>query len=167
MSGQHIGLDARKPVLGGCEQQRRRPVCASAQTDQRHFYSLFGEYHIKTCYMCNFNFLASHCNWGDWAESRFVGNHEDRFCIEAWLCVSPILKCVCLYSNPVGLVAPTFVNAFYFVCVSCEKSSETVQFLRLIWDFTTRISDKFKHHMNWLIPSETVWRDVRSFEGTD
>ena len=31
---------------GVCEQQRRRPACASAQTDQRLCYSLFAKYHI-------------------------------------------------------------------------------------------------------------------------
>ena len=31
----HVGLDARKPVFGVCDQQRRRPAWASAQTDQR------------------------------------------------------------------------------------------------------------------------------------
>ena len=29
-----------------CEQQRRRPACASAQSDQRLCYSLFGMHHI-------------------------------------------------------------------------------------------------------------------------
>ena len=32
------------------------------------------------CYRWNFNFLASLCSWGDWFETRFVGNPEDRFC---------------------------------------------------------------------------------------
>ena len=27
-----------------------------------------------------FIFLASLCSWGDWFETRFVGNPEDRFC---------------------------------------------------------------------------------------
>ena len=31
---------------GGCEQHRRRPACASAQSDQRLCYSLFGKYHM-------------------------------------------------------------------------------------------------------------------------
>ena len=44
-----------------CEQQRRRPACASAQTDQRLCYSLIGKYHILTCYKRNFNFLDSLC----------------------------------------------------------------------------------------------------------
>ena len=39
----YLGLDARKPVLGVCEQQRGRPVCASAQPDQHLCYSLFGK----------------------------------------------------------------------------------------------------------------------------
>ena len=37
----HMGLDARKPILGVCEQQKRRLACAYAQTDQRLCYSLF------------------------------------------------------------------------------------------------------------------------------
>ena len=41
-----MGLDARKSVFGVCEQQRRRPACASAQSDQRICYSLIGKYHI-------------------------------------------------------------------------------------------------------------------------
>ena len=62
-----------------CEQQRRRPACAYAQSDQRLCYSLIGKYHILTCYQRNFNILASLCSWGDWFESRFHGNPEDRF----------------------------------------------------------------------------------------
>ena len=50
LSMANMGLDTRKPVLGGggggCEQHRRRPACASAQSDQRLFYSCFGKYHI-------------------------------------------------------------------------------------------------------------------------
>ena len=45
--------------LGVCEQQRGRPACASAQTDQRLCYSLFEKYDIQTCYKRNFNFLVS------------------------------------------------------------------------------------------------------------
>ena len=47
---------------GVCEQHRRRPACASAQSDQHLCYSLFGKYHIKACYKRNFNFLASLCS---------------------------------------------------------------------------------------------------------
>ena len=62
-----------------CEQQRRRPACASAQSDQRLCYSHTGKYHIQTSYQRNFNILASLCSWGDWFESRFHGNPENRF----------------------------------------------------------------------------------------
>ena len=41
-----MGLDGRKPVFDVCEQQRRRPACASAQSDQRLYYSHIGKYHI-------------------------------------------------------------------------------------------------------------------------
>ena len=41
-----MGLDARKPVFGVCEQHRRRPACASAQPDQCLCYSLIEKYHI-------------------------------------------------------------------------------------------------------------------------
>ena len=65
----------------GCEQQRRRPACASAQTDQRLYSSRFGKNLMKTCYKRNFSLLASLWSWGDWFECRFVGNSEDRFCL--------------------------------------------------------------------------------------
>ena len=42
----HLGLDATKPVFGVCVQHRRRPACASAQSDQRLCYSLFGRNHM-------------------------------------------------------------------------------------------------------------------------
>ena len=35
---------------------------------------------MLTCYMFNCNFLASLCSWGDWFETHFAGNPEDRFC---------------------------------------------------------------------------------------
>ena len=57
---------------------------AYAQSDQRHCHSLIGNYQIKTCYNQIFNFLASLCSWGDWFESHFVGNPEDRFCCIVW-----------------------------------------------------------------------------------
>ena len=36
----HIGLDERNPDFDACEHQRRRPACASAQSDQRLCYAL-------------------------------------------------------------------------------------------------------------------------------
>ena len=61
------------------EQQRRRPACASAQSDQCLCYSLFRKDHMEACYEGNFNFLASLCSWGDLFETRFVGNPKDRY----------------------------------------------------------------------------------------
>ena len=41
-----MGLNAREPDFGACEQQRRRPVFESTQSDQRLYYSLIGKYNI-------------------------------------------------------------------------------------------------------------------------
>ena len=67
-----MGLDARKPVFG--------VATTKAQSDQRICYSRIEKYHILTGYDRNFNDLASLCSPGDWFESHFVGNPEDRFC---------------------------------------------------------------------------------------
>ena len=63
-----------------CEQHGRRPACASAQSDQRLWYSRFEKYHTLACYKRNFIFLASLCSWAGWFESHLVGNPKDRFC---------------------------------------------------------------------------------------
>ena len=47
---------------GVCEQHRRRPACASAQSDQRLCYSRFVKHHIQACYKRSFIFLASLCS---------------------------------------------------------------------------------------------------------
>ena len=36
----------QKSFIGGLRTDRRRPACASAQSDQRLSYSLFGKYYI-------------------------------------------------------------------------------------------------------------------------
>ena len=41
-----LDRDARKPDFGVCEQQRRRPVFVSTQSDQCLYYSLVGKYNI-------------------------------------------------------------------------------------------------------------------------
>ena len=50
-----------------------------AQSDQHLCYALFEKYHMQTCFRWNFNLVASLCSWGDWFETRFLGNPEDRF----------------------------------------------------------------------------------------
>ena len=66
-----------------CEQQRHRPACAYAQSDQRLYYLLIVKYHIQAWYKRNFNVLASLCSWAGWFESHYVGNPEDRFSPDA------------------------------------------------------------------------------------
>ena len=114
----HMGLDVRIPVFRVCEQHRRRPACATAQSDQCPCYSRFGKHHIKTCYQQNFNFPASLSSWGAWSESRFVGNPKDRFCrneAHVLLYLSLLVPWVCLWSlivvftGRIPLFKPIFV----------------------------------------------------------
>ena len=62
-----------------CEQQRHRPTCASAQSDQCLCYSLFGEHSRQACSIQNFIFLASLCRCGHWFEYHYVRNPVDGF----------------------------------------------------------------------------------------
>ena len=62
-----------------CEQQRRRPACESAQSDQRLCYSLNGKYQSCTCIKRSFHFLASLCSCAGWFWYYLVGNPGDRF----------------------------------------------------------------------------------------
>ena len=55
----------KKPYFVACEQQRRRPACTSAQSDQRLCYSLIGKYNILTCLMQTFNNLVCLSNCAD------------------------------------------------------------------------------------------------------
>ena len=74
-----------------CKQHRRRPACASAQSDQRLCYSLFGKYHILPCFKQNFTILASLYSWRDWFKSRFFWNPKDRVsCVEAHIIIANI-----------------------------------------------------------------------------
>ena len=50
-----MGTDVRKPDFGAWEQQRRRPVFVSMQSDQRLYCSLIGN-NILTCLMQKFHF---------------------------------------------------------------------------------------------------------------
>ena len=69
----------RKPVYAMCEQQRRRSVCASTQSNQRLCCSLPRQYHISSFYIRNFKPLASFGGCAGRFESYLVENPEDRF----------------------------------------------------------------------------------------
>ena len=45
----YLDPDTRKPGSAACETQRRRPDCASAQSDQRLCYSLSEKYLYSSC----------------------------------------------------------------------------------------------------------------------
>ena len=85
-----IGLVTRKTDFVECEQQRRRPACASVQSDQCFCCSPARQYNSLACYR-GFNILASPRSWADWFESYLVGNPEDRFSrYEAHICMADI-----------------------------------------------------------------------------
>ena len=73
-----MGSTGEKLSLEVCEQQRRRPACASAKSDQRLCCSLFGKYDIYTCFKRKI-VLASLCILAAWSESKFLKNPKDRF----------------------------------------------------------------------------------------
>ena len=57
-----MGLDARKPDFGACEQQRRGPVFVSTQSGQRLYCSIVGKYIISKIATCKISFLAGLCS---------------------------------------------------------------------------------------------------------
>ena len=75
----NMGPDARKPGFGG---GGGGGVANNTGADQpahpRSLISAFVVRFIETCYRWNLNFIASLCSWGDWSETRFVGNPENR-----------------------------------------------------------------------------------------
>ena len=114
---------------GVCEQHRRRPACASEQTDQRLCYSLFWQYHILTCFERNFTILANLYTRGDWFKSRFVGNPEDRFsCAEARL--------LCLYLGWLADVTLGYQSSFYFSGACFIVCGIILSIIPLKWRFT-------------------------------
>ena len=51
-----LDRDARKPNFDACEQQRRRPVFVSTQSDQRLYRSLVGKYNHLNLLTAKFHF---------------------------------------------------------------------------------------------------------------
>ena len=123
-----------------CEQQKRRPACASAQSDQRLCYSRFGKNHILACYRRNFNFLASLCSCGDWFECGYVRNPEDRF------------------SHDEAPIIPVGVLSHLCCCIRCLKDC-TALFLSFSFSFNSSTAT-FK--LSWL---SLLW-NVSSSEKT-
>ena len=58
----YFGIDTRKLDFAECEQQRRRPACASAQSGQRLCFSFSGKFYDYTCYRENVDILTSLCS---------------------------------------------------------------------------------------------------------
>ena len=85
-SGYHMGLAPRKPVFGVCEQHRRRPTCASVQSDQRLCYPLIGKYYLLTCYKQNFNFLVNLCGlklvFSETPKTGFLAQRPNLYTLE-------------------------------------------------------------------------------------
>ena len=78
-----ICLDVGKSDFVACGQQRHRPESAYARSGQRLCCSLSLKYNCQTCYMRNFEILASLCSRVGWFEHDLVRNLEDRvFCYE-------------------------------------------------------------------------------------
>ena len=70
-----MDLDARKPVF--------RLANNEGADQPAHLCRLISAFVIRfleTCFMQNFDVLASLCSSGDWFKPRFVGNPKDRFC---------------------------------------------------------------------------------------
>ena len=65
-----LDLDARNPYFVACEQLRRRPVYASAQSDQHHSFRSVETYNTQK-YV---NILASHCCLAGLFEHYWVEN---------------------------------------------------------------------------------------------
>ena len=54
-------LDAGKPDIAACEQQRRRPACASTQSKQRLGYSLYWKGRDSPCCICEISIFWLVC----------------------------------------------------------------------------------------------------------
>ena len=74
-----MGFAARKPDFVACEQQGRRPACASTQSDQRLYYSLSGRYNSLPYCVQSFNIIASLCSLEGWFESYHGETPKERF----------------------------------------------------------------------------------------
>ena len=84
---------------------------------------------IQTCYMRNFNFLASLCTWGDWFESRFVGAPKTGFIAmrPVWARSSDFGTCpICAKVSFNPLLHRLFLDHFLFLD-NIEKIQEKIK----------------------------------------
>ena len=119
VSNDHWTTERENLSLGAREQHRRRPACASAQSDQSLCYSHSGKYQMLTCQRWNFNSLASLCSLGDWFESLFVRNPEDRFCHDE---AHFIIGCCSTSLSKLVMIANYYLFTLFFVCRSPSLS---------------------------------------------
>ena len=80
----YLGPDARKPVFGVMRTTTAQTSLRIRADWSAPLYSLFGKYHLLTCYERNFSFLACLCIWAGWFESLFVGNFLASRSILLW-----------------------------------------------------------------------------------
>ena len=74
-----MGLDVRKPVFGGLGTTQAQTCLHICAVWSAPLLFAFLKVQYVNFYRWNLNFLASLCSWGDWFETRFVRNPEDRF----------------------------------------------------------------------------------------
>ena len=138
-------MTSRENLYSGvCEQRRRRPVCASAQSDQHLCYALIRKNHILTCYEQNCISLASICSRGDWFKSRCVGNPKDRLCrvgthLIQWATIGPPARLGPIVDQNCMMAGTSYSleSKVYFVnvyaCMSLNRLfSDTIY--QLMWD---------------------------------
>ena len=140
-----------KTCLRVCEQQSRRPACASAQADQ----CLWKVWYINLLQV-KFVFLASLYSWGDWFESRFVGNRRQVLSYQGPYGSAHEILIFITYAQKPPLIAhsntlPEPLLLSNFAYARCEGAGKTVQMRRLVWIFDARRCDKYQNLTYWLV----------------
>ena len=79
--GLHMGLDARKPVFGGLPTTKAQTsLCIRAVWSAPLLFAYKKVSYLDVLWAkFQDEFLACLGSWGDWFETRFVRNPEDRF----------------------------------------------------------------------------------------
>ena len=74
-----MGLNARKPVFGGLRTTQAQTSLRIRADWSAPLFFAYPEVSYLDLLRLIFQFLASLCSLGDWFETCFVGNPEDRF----------------------------------------------------------------------------------------